>query len=72
MLPLFALTVNVMKLLALTAVAAEVGAVTLTVVPHALLAGEPLVPKALPRVNPPIVTLAPVVVADWGEEPPPV
>lgn len=61
-----------MKLLAVTALVALVGLVTLTEVPHALPAGDPVVPKALPRVSPPTVTLVLVVVGACGETPAPV
>ena len=65
------MTVNVMKLFAVTAVDALVGVVTDTVVPQALFAGVPDVPNALPREIPPIVTFAFVVVGACGEDPAP-
>jgi len=69
--PVFAFRLKVMKLFAVTAVVALVGLVTETVVPHVFTAGLPEVPKALPRVNPPIVTLASFVVGACGEGPAP-
>ena len=62
--PVFAFNVNVIKLFDVTAVEAFVGEVTLTDVPQALPAGVPVLPRALPRVKPPIVILLIDVVGD--------
>jgi len=69
--PVFAFTVKVMKLFAVTAVAALVRLVTETVVPHAFDDGLPVFPNALPRVRPPIVTVASLEEGACGDEPAP-